>query len=108
MRENVCVELNIVKRYQTQLILEGVLEIFFIAGQLRWDNLTLGIDMINLKIRALLLYVLEILSACQLEYRYILHWAPVFHLKNRQTITVSIYQRVVLGLLYALAIEKVI
>lgn len=106
MRENVCVELNIVKRYQTQLILEGVLEIFFIAGQLRWDNLTLGIDMINLKIRALLLYVLEILSACQLEY--ILHWALVFHLKNRQTITVSIYQRVVLGLLYALAIEKVI
>lgn len=106
MRENVCVELNIVKRYQTQLILEGVLEIFFIAGQLRWDNLTLGIDMINLKIRALLLYVLEILSACQLEY--ILHWASVFHLKNRQTITVSIYQRVVLGLLYALAIEKVI
>lgn len=106
MRENVCVELNIVKRYQTQLILEGVLEIFFIAGQLRWDNLTLGIDMINLKIRALLLYVLEILSACQLEN--ILHWAPVFHLKNRQTITVSIYQRVVLGLLYALAIEKVI
>lgn len=106
MRENVCVELNIVKRYQTQLILEGVLEIFFIDGQLRWDNLTLGIDMINLKIRALLLYVLEILSACQLEY--ILHLAPVFHLKNRQTITVSIYQRVVLGLLYALAIEKVI
>lgn len=106
MRENVCVELNIVKRYQTQLILEGVLEIFFIAGQLLWDNLTLGIDMINLKIRALLLYVLEILSACQIEY--ILHWAPVFHLKNRQTITVSIYQRVVLGLLYALAIEKVI
>lgn len=105
MRENVCVELNIVKRYQTQLILEGVLEIFFIAGQLRWDNLTLGIDMINLKIRALLLYVLEILSACQ---EYILHWAPVFHLKNRQTITVSIYQRVVVVQLYALAIEKVI
>lgn len=106
MRENVCVELNIVKRYQTQLILEGVLEIFFIAGQLRWDNLTLGIDMINLKIRALLLYVLDILSTCQLEY--ILHWAPVFHLKNRQIITVSIYQRVVLVQLYALAIEKVI
>lgn len=57
VRENVCVELNIVKRYQTQLILEGVLE-FFIAGQLHWDNLTLGIQMINLKIRAFLLYVL--------------------------------------------------